>query len=182
MTPDVLEASRQFTHAAERLPVLWRLGEEFNELLVLLEDEDADQDALEAEMERVVGDIRKKAHGVAAVVRALESVSAYAADESKRMAEKARRHQRHADRLRAYALSCMRAIGVDRLETGTYTLAIRQNPVSVVVNDASAIPAEFNRTRVVVEPDKTAIREHYKATGELVPGTDVVRGERLELR
>ena len=44
------------------------------------------------------------------------------------------------------------------------------------------VPNEFRRETLVVEPDKKAILEHTRLTGEVVPGTEVVRGERLDIR
>lgn len=176
-----IEASRRFMDTAERLPVLWKLSLEFTDLIDLLESEDADEETIELELKRVAGDIERKADGVAAVVGALESLSSYQDAEAKRIAERSKRNKAHADRLRAYALKCMRMIGVERLETGRHTLAIKQNPAAVNVLDESAVPSEFNRTRIFIEPDRVAIKAHFKATGEVVPGTEIVRGERLSI-
>jgi hypothetical protein len=178
---DLLVASKDFMRASDRLSTLWQLTEDFEALVALLEDPDADPDAIDAEMQRVAGDIKTKAFGVASVINALEGLAAFQKMNADRLAVKAKANQAHADRLRSYAHACMRAIGVDRLETGQYTLAIRTNPPSVVVQDAAAIPNEFNRTKITVEPDKTAIKDHWKQTGELVPGVDIVRTESLRI-
>jgi Siphovirus Gp157 len=177
-----LVASGQFMRAAERLPVLWELAEEFTHLVDLLEDPDADPADVEAEMQRVAGDIQRKAGGVATVIGALEGLAGFQKANAERLQAKARANQAHADRLRSYALACMKTIGVDRLETGSHTLSVRLNNPSVTVVDAAAIPHEFNRTKVIVEPDKVGILAHFKATGELVPGVDVTRSERLDIR
>jgi hypothetical protein len=76
----------------------------------------------------------------------------------------------------------MKSIGVDRLETGTHTLAVRLNNPSVNVVDAAAIPSEFNRTKVTIEPDKVGILAAYKKDGEIPPGVEIVRNERLDIR
>lgn len=187
MTTDItrigspLQASRAFMQTAERLPVLWKLTSEFQTLIDLLEQEDADEQAIEAEMQQVAADIERKADGVAAVVRALESLAAYQADEGKRLSARAKANQGHADRLREYARNCMRAIGVERLETGRFTLRIQLNPPSVNVLDATAVPSEHQRTKVTVDVDRAGILAHYRATGEVVPGTEIVRNESLRI-
>lgn len=174
--------STGFMRAADSLPTLWTLSAEFTTLLGLLEDPDADPAEIEAEMQRVAGDIKQKAHGVATVIRALEGLAGFQKENAERLQAKAKANQAHADRLKAYALACMKSIGVDRLETGTHTLAIRLNNPSVNVVDAAAIPSEFNRTKVTIEPDKVGILAAYKKSGEVPPGVEIVRNERLDIR
>jgi hypothetical protein len=43
------------------------------------------------------------------------------------------------------------------------------------VDNASLVPPEFQRTKVVIDVDKTAVREHWKATGEIATGCGIVR-------
>jgi len=175
-------ASRKFMIAADSLPTLWSLGEEFVQLVVLLEDPESDPAEVEAEMQRVAGDITRKAHGVATVIGALESLAAFQKANADRLAAKAKANQSHADRLRSYALSCLQALELDRLETGTHTFVVRQNPGRVEVVDASAVPSEFQRTVITTTVDKKAVMDVYKQDGELVPGTEIVKSSRLELR
>ena len=44
------------------------------------------------------------------------------------------------------------------------------------------VPAEYLRTVTTVSVDKRLILDNYKATGEIVPGVEVSRGQRLEIR
>lgn len=182
LTSEGAVASQQFMKAAERLPVLWELAEEFNDLVALLEDPDADPAEIEAEMQRVAGDIKRKAHGVATVIGALEGLAGYQKANAERLVAKAKANQAHADRLRSYALACLQAIELDRLETGTHTFVVRQNPGRVEVVDAAAVPSEYQRTVITTTVDKKAIMDSYKQDGELVPGTEIVKSSRLEIR
>ena len=45
------------------------------------------------------------------------------------------------------------------------------------ITDASAIPQEYLREKITYDPDKQRILAALKETGEIVPGTEVVRGE-----
>ena len=47
----------------------------------------------------------------------------------------------------------------------------------VDITDASAIPQEYLREKVTYDPDRKRILAALKETGEIVPGTEVVRGE-----
>lgn len=179
---DIAMASREFNRAANRLPTLFSLSAEFDRLLSLYEDPDSDPDEINAELEKVAGDIRAKSHGVAVVLQGLDRLAEFQRAESRRLAEKARVNEAHAERLRQYALTCMTSMGIDRLETGIFTLAVRQNPPAVVVLDAAAVPGEFTKTVITVNVDKRGILDHHKATGEIPAGVDIQRGQRLEIR
>lgn len=180
---DLQEASRNFMIAANRLPTLYELSSEFNALLALLEDEAQDEVAIQHELERLAGDIRQKAYGIAVVLQTLEHMAELQSAEAKRLSNKAKSNQAHADRLRAYTLNVMQNTpGCERIEAGFFTLAIRQNPYAVTVNDASLVPSEFNRTKITVDVDKRAILETFKSTGEIPPGVSVGRSERLDIK
>jgi predicted TIM-barrel fold metal-dependent hydrolase len=174
-------ASRAFNAAAERLSTLYSLSSDYTMLLDLLEDPESDPAEVQAELERVAGDIRAKAYGVAAVVQTLGAMAEVQRNEAKRLTEKARRNEAHADRLRQYAKECMQQLGIERLDTGTFTLAVRVNPPSVNVLDAALVPSEFQRTKIEVSVDKRAILDAFKTDGEIVPGTEIVRTDRLSI-
>ena len=178
----VERASRVFMLAAERTTTLYELSEEYTRLVDLLEDPEADAEQVEAEIDRIEGQIQHKAEAIAGLVAWYEGLSSLRKAEARRMADSVGRLEKQAERLRAYVLKHMQATGLRRIDTSRFTLSVRQNPPRVDVLEAMLIPSEFNRTRVIVEPDKTAIRDHWKATGEIVPGTEIVRGERLEIR
>lgn len=176
-------ASRAFNDTAERLPVLWRLAEEFTLLLSLLEDPESDPAEIDAEMQRVAGDIKVKAYGVATVIDGLEGLAAFQKAGADKLAAKAKANQNHADRLRSYALACMKTLGIDRLETGAFTLAVRLNNPKVEVLDEQKVDAAFLRhIPEQWEVNKVAILKRFKETGEIPTGVDVVRNERLDIK
>lgn len=180
---EIVQLSREFNNAAERLPTLWSLTQDFESLITLLEDPDADPVEIEAEMQRLAGDIRAKAHGVATVIHSLEGLSAFQKEAATRLAAKARANQAHADRLRSYALTCMQTLGEERLEAGYFTLAIRKNNPSVTVVDEALIPDEFWRHPEPPPPEvnKLAILQHVKVTGEVPDGVEIERKPRLSI-
>jgi hypothetical protein len=182
MTPAVQEASRTFMQASDRLPTLWALTEEFRELVDLLEQPEPDQDAIATELTRVAADITKKAYGIAIVIQGIENKAAMLKAEEARLNAKRKACENAAERLRAYTLAQMQALGQERIDTGTFLLSVRLNNPSVVVLDAAAIPSEYQRTTISIAPDKVAILAAMKATGEVIPGTEVVRTPRLEIK
>jgi hypothetical protein len=76
----------------------------------------------------------------------------------------------------------MQSTGQQRIETIAHTISIRTNPPAVTVVDASAVPHEYNREKITIDTDRRAILEYFKTTGEVVPGVEITRGQRLDIR
>jgi len=134
-------------------------------------------------LEALEGDIREKAVTVAQFARNIETSATAIREAGKKMLERADRLERRAESVRAYLTFQMQAAGITRIESPWFTLAVRRNPPSVVVDDESRIPDQF---RVQPEPppprlDRAAIARALKA-GDDVPGAHLVQSERLEVR
>lgn len=196
-TPQQLEASGQFMQAAQRthrLPTLYALADEWNQVVGLLEDPDFDPADVEARLREIAGDIKQKAHGAVVTIQALESQAANCKLEELRLATQRKRLEAQAEWLRGYLLENMRAAKLDRIPTGTFIVAIRLNNPSVQVLDEAAIAPEFWRHYEPPPPEvnKLAIMDHWRATGgKSVPdgvtggvipaGVQIVRTERLSI-
>jgi hypothetical protein len=179
---DIEKLSQEFVRAAERTTTLYALSDEYIHLVDLLDDLDADPQAIEAELDQISGAIAKKAESIAGLIRWYEGLADLRSFEAKRMSDGAAGFQRQADRLRAYLLHHMQATDLTRIDTSRFTLNVRQNPPRVHVLEEMLVPSEYQRQRIIVEVDKRKILEHTKLTGEIVPGTEIVRNERLDIR
>jgi len=179
---DVQQASQAFMRAADKTTTLYALSDEYLHLVDLLDGGEMDVDEVERELDRISGEITHKAESIAGLIRWYQGLADMRKAEAKRMSESVASFEHQAERLKAYVLANMIATGHTRLDTGRFTLSVRQNPPSVAVLDASAVPSEFQRTKVEISVDKRAIVEHTKLTGEVVPGTEIIHGTRLDIR
>ena len=179
---DVEQASRQFMLAAERSTTLYALSEEYTHLVDLLDDPDVDAETIEAELDRLTGAIAHKAEAIAGLVKWYQGLANMRLSEARRMAESVHRFEGQAERLKAYLLRHMQATSMQRIDTGRFTLSVRQNPPRVEVLEAMAVPHEFQREKIIIETDRRAILEHSKKTGEIPEGVEIVRHERLDIR
>ena len=177
----IAAASERFVQAADRLVTLYSLADEWNTLVALLEEPEVDQAAVDLELERVARDIKAKAYGLAVVIQSLEHKEAMLRGEEQRLCAKRKAAGAAAERVRAYTLAQFKAMGLERLDYGAFTLSVRQNPPAVNVLDAALVPSEFQRTKIEISVDKTAVLAAFKKDGEVVPGTEVTRGERLNI-
>jgi Siphovirus Gp157 len=179
---DLARASQDFMRAAQKSTVLYELSAEYVYLLDLLDDPDVDPHLIEQELERVAGEIRHKAGSIAALIRQCEGLAEMRRSEAKRLADSATKFERKAEWLRTYVFTHMTAMDIERIDTDRFTLSIQNNPPHVEVLQPSEVPHEYQRTKITVDVDKSEVLKHYKATGEMVPGVDIVRGKKLVIR
>lgn len=182
-----------FNQAAERLPVLYKLAAEFTRLVDLHEDPDSDPAEIDLELAEVVRDIKAKAFGIAELIKSCERKEGDCKREEERLYAMRKRAETLKEKLKEYARREMEVMGLDRIDVGTHTLAIRLNNPAVEVLDEPAIarveayetmpdvPKEFIQLITLYKLDRRALLAHVKATGEVVPGAVVVRRPRLQV-
>jgi hypothetical protein len=170
------------TVIVERNRTLYALSASYLDVLALLEDPDADADALEQQLDGIAGLLTQKADNIAALVQQFEGMAALRKAEADRMRELAAADQRNADRLRDYLLRHMQALGTEKIDTPRFKISVRTNPPAVQVLEEMLVPEQFIRTVTTSSVDKRAVLEHLKATGEIPAGIDITRSTRLDVR
>jgi hypothetical protein len=157
---------------------------EISDALRSVLDELADADGelvgdLDARLSAAEGDMARKVDAVLAYAAERKADSAACSAEAKRLTERARAADAHAERLRDYVLRCMTEAGVQRVDGARFKAALSQTPGRVVVSDEMALPLAMIRT--TQEPDKSAIRAALLA-GEHVPGAHMETSVTLRVR
>lgn len=160
------------------------------------------------EMSHELGEmLTKKSMGIIGYARNLESMAAAADMEIKRLQDIKIRimkeQQRHYDRVKL----AMEYMGATEITTGIGSLKIKKNPVSVEVLNIDDVPELYKTTTVTVKVDsrlkdgllenlqgyenvtvseaaiKNEIKDHFKETGELIPGVMIETTKtRLEIK
>jgi hypothetical protein len=172
-----------FTDVAPRSTPLYELSGDYVEVLNLLETADSDESGeLERQLDALAGAITHKAEAIAGLVQQFEGMAAMRKAEAKRMGELSAADERRAERLRSYLLRHLQSIGTERIDTARFRISVRTNPPSVAVLEQQLVPAEYLRTVTMTTVDKRAILDALKTTGEVVPGVEIVRGTRLDIR
>ncbi len=165
---------------------LYEMAPAFARLMATIWEADpGDPGAIElagTELEALQLAIDTKVAGCAAIVREFETTRVAITMEAERLAARAAALKAKEDRLREYMHRALLAAGLTRVETARFTVSVRQNPEAVEIVQQADVPAEYIRTRITQEVDKTAIKRHHAATGEDVPGVRFTRGTRLEIR
>lgn len=92
----------------------------------------------------------------------------------KRLQEFKKLKQNNLDRFKEYVKDNMERLGITKMDTELGTLSIAKNPMSVEIVNEDEIPKEFKQEIVTEKIDKTAIKKHFKETGEMIPGTNII--------
>lgn len=101
--------------------------------------------------------------------------------EAKRLIGRARVAARSIEWLRNYLKVNMDAAGIPKIKTVLFGISLSDSGVKVVVNSISEVPKDFVKTTITTVPDKEKIAEHFKATGEIVPGVTIEQGKTLRI-
>lgn len=100
----------------------------------------------------------------------LESIKA----EEKRLADMRKLGEAKLDKFKQYVKENMERLGLEKIPTELGSLAIAKNPISVEIENEDEIPSEFKQEIVTTKIDKTAIKNHFKETGEVIAGVKIV--------
>ncbi len=191
------QATAAFMAASQRIPSVFTLADEEVRILDALElvygaeVDPADTEAIERREDAITYLQDEFEQNAALVIRKTEGYLRLLAHLS--AMEEARKA--HAARLRASAavyekaqadvkrrlMTAMQIMERERIETPIGTVRIQDSPLSVNVVDASAVPHEYERTKITVEVDKVSILRDVKAGAAVPPGVTIERGQHLRL-
>lgn len=92
----------------------------------------------------------------------------------KRLQDLKKTRQNNLDRFKGYVKDNMERLGITKMETELGVLSIAKNPMSVEIENEKEIPKEYIQEVVTTKVDKTAIKNHFKETGEIIPGAKII--------
>lgn len=127
--------------------------------------------------------LEEKINGIVKWVKNNEALAAAIKQEEAAMKERRAALENRNKWLKAYVLDAMRIAGMNKIDYPEFAVTVRNNPQSVFIHDASLIPDDFMRQPPAPPPevDKKAIAERLKEGG-IVPGAELVRSKRLEIK
>ena len=162
---------------------LYELTEAYADLMSRLEDcnTSAEEEAVLAEIDAVSQDIASKGEAYARIIRNKLADAAAIESEIKRLQARKKSAENTVERLKENILYAMGMVGATELNTTIGKWRIHKNVPSVVIMDEAKIPNEFT----VPQPPKIlkiAIMQHFKETGEIPEGCDIVQSEGVRFR
>lgn len=119
-------------------------------------------------------ELQTKSTNIIAYIVDSEGLLARIKAEEERLAELRKKGEAKLAKFKTYVQDNMKALNLEKISTELGNMSIAKNPMSIEIEDESAIPEEFKKVETKISIDKTKIKEHFKATGEIVAGTKVI--------
>lgn len=165
------------------MPSLYVLASEYRAIEQKLIDSDLDEKTIADTLEGAVGDLEEKAVNVAMFIRNLESSADQIDIAIKQMQERKKSIENKADSIKKYLLENMQRTGINKIESPYFSVQLKKNPPSVVVDNESDINAKYKVTKTVITTsiDKESIKLAIK-NGETVSGAHIEQKERIEIK
>ncbi|ENE7830516.1 siphovirus Gp157 family protein [Listeria innocua] len=158
------------------MSTLYSIQGKYQQLLNLAEQ--LDPELLKDTLESIDDELEKKAENVAFVIKELEGQSLILEKETKRLAERKNTINNNVKRLKQSLFDAMITANKQKIKTNLFTLDIRKNPPSLIVEDESKL-----LNYLIEQPkklDKTKLGDDLKK-GIEVPGAKIIQTERLQI-
>jgi len=141
---------------------LYELTSEYMELLAMLEDPDTEEAVILDTLEGVGGELEEKADGYARVMRQMDADAKAIKAEEERLYNRRKSLENRSAWLKGRLQNVMELTGKTKFKTPLFSFTIQNNPVSVVIDNESEIPAAY---WIPQEPmlDKVKLKEDLKA-------------------
>ena len=144
-----------------------------NAFPVLMEQEElTEEDRVKVEEELTLL-LQQKSQNTIGYVRNIELTIEAMKNEEKRISEQRKTLESRLIKFKEYVKECMEKGGFTKVETEIGSLTIAKNPISVEIINEDEIPNEFKLEVITEKIDKTAIKEHFKSTGEIPAGVNI---------
>jgi hypothetical protein len=153
---------------------LYSITNKFAELMDKAQDGELTEEEYNQLGEELALELQNKSANIIGYTQNKEALIDAIDNQIKRLQELKKTEQNSLDKFKLYVKDNMEKLGIEKIGTELGILSIAKNPMSVEIENEEEIPAEFKQEVVTVKVDKTAIKNHFKETGEVVAGAIIV--------
>lgn len=162
---------------------LYELTGEYKRLMDDYEvaETDEERERILHELLSVETDTVTKCETIAKIIKDKEAARDAKKAEAKRLTDSAKIDDNTIDRLKGYVLDTMQELDLKDIQTAIGKWRIQKNPASCTILNDAEVPEEFH----IHQPDKfdkRAILDHFKQTGEILPGTEISQSMGIRFR
>ncbi len=157
----------------------------FQELRTMLENSELDEftqnQVLHESLSHLQGQFDKKALNTAAFISNLKLELGNVKEVQDRLTKRSSLLTKQVLYLNNYLLEQLQVMNISNLRNEQLTMAVKQNPCKVIIDDEDSVPPEFKEIVSTIKISKTAIGEQLKA-GIEIDGCRLERTHRLEIK
>lgn len=121
--------------------------------------------------------IQAKIEDYAFVIRNMEALPDAIKEEEKRLAERRKAIEKRIEHIKNWLLVNMQQAGISKIETPVFTVALQNNPASVIIDDESLIENGYKRL-----PDPLPLVVDKKLIKMAIDAGMVVEGAHIEVK
>lgn len=157
---------------------LHKLTDDYKVLENMLDREeyDFDQEGIKQSLNSLKVDIEDKVENVAKFVLSLQAQAEMIKTEEARLRARRNALENRAEWLKSYLLNEMSIVMIDKVKREVITVSIQKSPPSVEILNLQALPEQYTKT--TIEPQKYLIIKHFKDTGEVLPGINMITNKK----
>ena len=153
---------------------LYNITNKFVELMDKAENGELTEEEYNELGQELALELQKKGSNIIGYTKNIELTINAMKEEEKRIADLRKNLENKLERFKQYVKENMERLAITKMDTELGTLSIAKNPISVEIENENEIPEIFKQQIVTVKIDKTAIKNHFKETGELIPGAKII--------
>lgn len=157
---------------------LYELSDSINHIAEMIEE---GAEGLEDTLEALDLTFQQKAESIAKLIRSKAAERDAIDEERNRLAKRAQTLDKQVQWLHDYVEREMIRTNTTEVKSSLFKIKLNMSPPRVEVVNQNEIPKQYIRTKVVIEPDKLAIKEAFKH-GYLVPGVELKQDLRLSVK
>ncbi len=153
---------------------LYNITNKFAELMDMAENGELTEEQYNALGEQLALELQEKSSSIVGYVRNSELLIEAMKAEEKRISDLRKAGEKKVEKFKQYVKDNMEKLGLNKIQTELGTLSVTQNPMSVEIENEDEIPEEFKQQVITTKIDKTAIKNHFKATREMIAGVKII--------
>ena len=154
---------------------LYELSERYRVIASMLETEYETKESIKATLDNIQEDFEDKVENIGKFVLELKGTAEAIKVEEERLYKRRQAIANNSEWLKSYLLTEMIAIRILKVKRDVITVSVVDNPPSVEIADVSLIPENFQRIiPPSIEVDKKLIIDHFKQTGEIISGINII--------
>lgn len=168
---------------------LYELGSELDKVVFEVQtllDSGADPNSVEVQelLQKMVeneADWDKKAINVGKFLRQMELDQEQIKSEIERLTKKLKSSLNTSQSLHDLLLFQMNSFGKKEIKTPILSIKVRDNPLSVFIENEDAVPPEYKTEKTTVSVNKNKLKLAFKS-GEQISGVNFVNSQRLDIK
>lgn len=160
---------------------MYELTEMYHNIWDLVGDDEVDLDALEKALSSIEDNIEIKAESMAKLVKGIDGDIAALKEEENRLAKRRKSLENKQVNIKQYLENQLNVMGIDKVKTPLFTVALQNNPPSVNILNEDLIPEQYKKSVTTVSIVKKDLLDDLKQ-GLIVEGAEIKQGKSLRIR